>query len=97
MEGDLAILDINVNVSSKRNINCHSYQKPTNTGAILNFPSCTPLPYKKNVIQGTVHRVYNATSNWFPFDQALEKEKNLLVQKSVSRGIGTNCCDKPIK
>ena len=27
------------------------------------------------MIQGTVHRVFNATSNWLAFDQALEKNK----------------------
>ena len=28
------------------------------------------------MIQGTVHRVFNATSNWLAFDQALEKNKS---------------------
>ena len=76
MDGGLAFLDINVNVSSKNNITCHWYQKPTDTGIILNFRSCAPLQHKKNVIQGTVHRVFNATSNWLAFDQALEKNKS---------------------
>ena len=75
MEGDLAFLDINVNVSSKSNITCHWYQKPTDTGIIPNFRSCAPLHHKKNAIQRTVQRVFNATSNWLPFDQALEKNK----------------------
>ena len=52
MEGNLAFLDINVNLSSKSNITCHWYQKPTDTGTILNFRSCAPLQHKKNVIQG---------------------------------------------
>ena len=63
MEGNLAFLDINVIVSSKSIINCHWYQKPTDTGIILNLRSCAPLQHKKNVIQGTVHRVFNATYN----------------------------------
>ena len=29
----------------------------------------------KNVIKGTVHMVFNATSNWLAFDQTLEKNK----------------------
>ena len=37
IEENLAFLDINVNVSSKSNITCHWYQKPTDTGIILNF------------------------------------------------------------
>ena len=75
MDGDLAFLDINVNVSSKNNITCHWFQKPTSTEIILKFCSCAPLQHKKNVIQGAVHRVFNATSNWLAFDQALEKNK----------------------
>ena len=75
MEGNLAFLEINVNVSSKCNITCDWYQKPNDNGIILNFRSCAPLQHKKNVIQGTVHMVFNATSNWLAFDQALEKNK----------------------
>ena len=85
-EGDWAFLDININMSSKSNITCHWYQKPTDTGMILKFCCCAPLQHKKNVIQVTVQRVFNATSIWLVFDQALEEKKNLLDQKSVSRG-----------
>ena len=74
-DGDLAFLDTNVNVSSENNITCHWYQKRTDTEIILNFRSCATLQLKKNVIQGAVHRVFNATSNWLAFDQALEKNK----------------------
>ena len=63
MDGDLAFLDSYVNVSSKNNITCHWYQKPTDTGIILNFRRCAPLQHNKNVIQEAVHRVFNATSN----------------------------------
>ena len=75
MDGDLVFLDINVNVSSKNNITCHWYRKPTDTGIILNFLSCGPLQHNKNVIQGAIHSVFNATSNWLAFDQVLEKNK----------------------
>ena len=76
MEGNLAFLDVNVNESSKSIITCHWYQKPTDTGIILNFRSCALLQHKKkNVIQRTVHRVFNGTSNWLSFDQALEENK----------------------
>ena len=75
MEEDLAFLYVNVNVSSKSNISCHWYQKPTDTALILNFCSFAPHQHKKNVIQGTFHRVFNATCNWLAFDQVLEKNK----------------------
>ena len=58
MEEDLAFLDINVNVSSKSKITCYWYQKPTHTGIILNFCSCSPLQHEENVIQWTVHWVF---------------------------------------
>ena len=47
------------------------YQKPTDTGLILSFRSLAPTIFKKNIIQGTVHRIFNATSNWQNFDDAL--------------------------
>ena len=75
MEGDFAFLDINIIVSSNSNITCHWYQKRTDSRIIQNFRSCAPLQHRKNVIQGTVHRVFNATSNWLAFDQALGKNK----------------------
>ena len=71
----MKLLEINVNVSSKSNITCHWHHKPTDTGIILNFRSCAQVQHKQNVIQGTVHMVFNATSNWLAFDKALEKNK----------------------
>ena len=62
-------------MSSKSNITCHWYQKPTDTGIILYFCSCALLQHKINVTQGTVHSVSIARYNWLVFDQALEKKK----------------------
>ena len=83
MEGYLPFLDTNINVSSKSTITCHWYQKPTDTGIILNFRSCAPLQHK-NVTQGTVHTVFNATSNWLAFDQALDKNKTCWTKNQYS-------------
>ena len=47
------------------------YQKPTDTGLILSFMSLAPTIFKKNIIQGTVHRIFNATTKWQNFDDAL--------------------------
>ena len=71
-------------MSSKSNITCHWYQKPTDTGKILNFCSCATLQHKKNVIQGTVHRVLNAISGWLAFDQALEKNKTCSTKNQYT-------------
>ena len=80
MEGGLAFLNINVNVSSKSNITCHWYQEPTYRRKILNFSSYAQLQHKKNVIQGTVHRVFNATSDLLAFDQALEENRTCWIK-----------------
>ena len=61
----------------------HLCQKPTDTGIILNFCRFVTLEDKKLVIRGTVHRVFNATSNWLAFDQVLEKKQDTLDQKSI--------------
>ena len=49
------------------------YQKPTETGTILNFRGCAPLQYKRTVFKGTVQRVFRSISTWEEFDQAFEK------------------------
>ena len=56
-------------------IGCHWYQNSTDTGIILNFRSCAPLQHKRNVIQGTVHRTFIATSDWQSFDVALKENQ----------------------
>ena len=84
---DLAFPDIEVKVSSKINIICFFwYHEPIDSGMILNFCSCTPLQHMKNVIQGTVHRVFNATSNWLAFDQALEMNKTCWTKNQYPEG-----------
>ena len=61
--GKLLFLDINKNVSQDRGVTCNWYQKPTDTGSILNYRSCAPTQYKRSVIQGTKHRVFKSASN----------------------------------
>ena len=53
------------------------YRKPSNTDVLMNYRSCAPLSFKRNIIQGTVHRIFNATSSWPAFDEALTTCKNV--------------------
>ena len=76
--GDLAFLDLNINLNEDRKISCQWYQKSTDTGIILNLRSCFPLQHQRNVIPGTVHRIFNATSDWQSFDVALKKNQEIL-------------------
>ena len=39
------------------------YRKPSDTDVLLNYRSCAPLSFKRNLIQGTVRRKFNATSS----------------------------------
>ena len=41
--GNLAFLDLNINVNDERKISCHWYQKSNDTGIILIFSTCEPL------------------------------------------------------
>ena len=83
--GNLAFLDLNVNVDSAKTLTCGWYQKPTDTGTILNFRGCAPLQYKSNVIEGTVHRVFRSTSRWKDFDQALAKNRKQWIKNQYPK------------
>ena len=78
--GDLAFLELNINLNEDRKISCYWYQKSTDIGIILNFRSCSPLQHTRNVIQGTVHRIFNATSDWQSFDVVLKKNLKILTE-----------------
>ena len=41
--GNLAFLDLQISIDKSRKISCGWYQKPTDTGTILNFRSCAPF------------------------------------------------------
>ena len=41
--GTLAFLELQISIDKSRKISCGWYQKPTDTGTILNFRSCAPF------------------------------------------------------
>ena len=53
------------------------YQKPTDTGLIIYFRALAPIGYKHNIIQGCIHRIYNATSTWNNFHNGIQKAKKI--------------------
>ena len=75
--GELAFLDINICVSKEKNRSCKWYRKPTDMSTILNFRSYAPLQHKKNIFQGTVHRLFRCTSDWKSFDEALKTNQEI--------------------
>ena len=73
-------LDLNINVNKDRKIKCHWYQKSTDIDLFLIFRSCAPLQHKKNVIQETVHTIFNAISDLQYFDVALKKNQEIWTE-----------------
>ena len=49
------------------------YQKPTDTGLVLHYRALAPTTYKRNITEGTIHRILNATTSWMSFDDGLQK------------------------
>ena len=54
------------------------YNKPTDTGLIMNYHALAPKRYKRSVVSGFVHRIYRACSTWENFHDCLTKAKKLL-------------------
>ena len=101
LENDsIPFLDMLVTVKDGK-ITTAWYQKPTDTGLVLSFRSLAPTIFKRNIIQGTVHRIFNATSNWQKFDEGLSKAQMIwennqyppqftqpIVRKCLSKLLG---------
>jgi len=54
------------------------YNKPTDTGLIMNYHALAPKRYKRSVVSGFVYRIYRACSTWANFHESLEKAKRIL-------------------
>ena len=83
--GNLASLDLKINLDSGKKVTCGWYQKPTDTGTILNFRCCAPLPYKRNVFEGTVRRILRSTSTWENFDRAFPKNRKHWIENQYPK------------
>ena len=59
------------------------YQKSTTNETTLNFHSCAPLQHKKNIVEGTIHRLFRYTSNWNIFDEALKTNEGNWNENST--------------
>ena len=69
---DMKLININGQVSSTW------YNKPTDTGLIMNYHSMAPKRYKRSVVSGFVYRIFRACSNWENFHNSLERAKSVL-------------------
>ena len=75
--------DININVAGNKQIKGGCYQKPTDTGTLLNFGSCALLQYKRNIIEGTVHMIFRSTSTWELYHEAIITNRQQPSQRNL--------------
>ena len=54
------------------------YNKPTDTGLIMNYHSLAPKRYKRSVVAGFVYRIHHACSSWKNFDDSIRRAKQIL-------------------
>ena len=54
------------------------YNKPTDTGLIMNYHALAPKRYKRSVVSGFVYRIYRACSSWEDFDTSLKRAMRIL-------------------
>ena len=76
-EGKIAFIDMRL-IREGRRLSSTWYNKPTDTGLIMNFHAFAPKRYKRSVVGGFVHRIHRACSTWENFHQSLEKAKGIL-------------------
>ena len=76
---------MSINGKPEGTIFCTWHQKQSDTGTILNYRSCSPPQHKKSIIQGTIHRLFRATSNWEAFHEALTKNEEIWEHNQYPR------------
>ena len=65
-------------IRSEQKLSSTWYTKSTDTGLTMNYHALAPQKYKKSVVSGFIHRIYNACSSWRNFHLSLEKAETLL-------------------
>ena len=66
---------MSINVKPEGTIFCTWYPKPSDSGTNLNYRKSAPLQHNRSIVKGTIHRQFQATSNWEPFYEALTKNE----------------------
>ena len=81
----LAFIDMMM-IRDKQKLSSTWYNKPTDTGLIMNFHALAPKRYKRSVVAGFVHRIYRACSSWEHFHHSLERAKEILEKNQYPPG-----------
>ena len=76
---DLPVLDMKIHHDhEKGTLSSTWYNKPTDTGLIMNYHALAPKRYKRSVVSGFVYRIHRACSSWENFHTSMEKAKRIL-------------------
>ena len=78
-EGKLPFLDMEL-IHIGPHVTSTWYNKPTDTGLILNYHSLAPTRYKRSVVSGFVYRIFRACSTWMHWHESMKKAKAVLEQ-----------------
>ena len=77
-DGKIPFLDMQITCDGNGNLSSTWYNKPTDTGLILNYHALAPRRYKRSVVSGFVHRISRACSTWKNFHESMNKAKRIL-------------------
>jgi len=77
-EGKIPFLDMLITCDQHGKLTSSWYNKPTDTGLILNYHALAPRRYKRSVVSGFVHRIMRACSTWYNFHESMGKAKKVL-------------------
>ena len=73
LETDQQILFLDMLIERRENkLSTAWYSKPTDTAVYLPYNACAPTKYKRNIVEGAVHRIHHTTSSWLAFHSGLE-------------------------
>ena len=60
------------------------YRKPTDTGLVLSAMALAPRSFKRGMVLGTFHRIYNASSTWNLFHEGVNRFRETLRANGYS-------------
>ena len=74
-ESSILFQDILIQRRRDNTLRSGLYTKPTDTGLMMDYHSLAPVKYKRNVVEGTVQRMNQATCEWDEFTAGIENNE----------------------
>ena len=82
VNGSIPFLDMKI-INESGRLSSTWYNKPTDTGLIMNFHALAPKRYKRSVVSGFIHRIHRAGSTWNHFNKSLQHAKLILKKNNT--------------